>query len=84
MLPDAPLESAIDSAVFGRMFNSGQSCVATKRIIVVGQERGKAFIDGFTAKVEALKIGDPAEASTELCANAAGGPTLLQRTSPRS
>jgi succinate-semialdehyde dehydrogenase/glutarate-semialdehyde dehydrogenase len=66
VLPDAPLESAIDSAVFGRMFNSGQSCVATKRIIVVGQERGKAFIDGFTAKVEALKIGDPAEASTEL------------------
>jgi succinate-semialdehyde dehydrogenase/glutarate-semialdehyde dehydrogenase len=66
VLPDAPLESAIDGAVFGRMFNSGQSCVAAKRIIVVGQGRGKAFIDGFTAKAKALKIGDPTVASTEL------------------
>jgi succinate-semialdehyde dehydrogenase / glutarate-semialdehyde dehydrogenase len=66
VLPDAPLDSAIQTAVFGRMRNSGQSCISSKRIIVVGKERGKAFIDGFTAKAKALKIGDPTDAATEL------------------
>jgi succinate-semialdehyde dehydrogenase/glutarate-semialdehyde dehydrogenase len=66
VLPDAPLDSAIQSAAFGRMRNSGQSCISSKRIIVVGKERGKAFIDGFTAKARALKIGDPTDAGTEL------------------
>ena len=66
VLPDAPLETTIDSAIFGRMFNSGQSCVASKRIIVVGKERGEGFIQAYADKVRALKIGDPSDDSTEL------------------
>lgn len=66
VLEDAPLESAIDSAVFGRMFNTGQSCVASKRMIVVGKERGKLFLDGLTQRMGALKDGDPFEQDTTL------------------
>lgn len=66
VLPDAPLEHAVSSALSGRMFNCGQSCVASKRIIVVGKERGAAFIAKFVAAAKALKVGDPTDASTEL------------------
>jgi succinate-semialdehyde dehydrogenase/glutarate-semialdehyde dehydrogenase len=66
VLEDAPLESTIQSAMFGRMFNTGQSCVASKRIIVVGKERGKAFVDGFVAGMAGLKVGDPAAEDTSL------------------
>jgi succinate-semialdehyde dehydrogenase / glutarate-semialdehyde dehydrogenase len=66
VLADAPLDHAIGSALFGRVFNGGQSCVATKRIIVVGRERGARFIEGFVAKAKALRAGDPRDAATEL------------------
>ncbi|MET0307442.1 MAG: NAD-dependent succinate-semialdehyde dehydrogenase [Sphingomonas sp.] len=66
VLPDAPLDAAIASAIFGRMFNSGQSCVASKRIIVVGKERGEAFIKAYSDKAAAMKIGDPTDDTTEL------------------
>lgn len=66
VLPDAPIEHAVGSAMFGRMFNGGQSCVASKRFIVVGKERGAAFTDAFVAKAKSLKIGDPTDPSTEL------------------
>ena len=57
VLEDAPLETSIDAAIFGRMFNTGQSCVSSKRIIVIGKERGKAFLDGFVQRMAALEAG---------------------------
>ncbi|WP_029921457.1 NAD-dependent succinate-semialdehyde dehydrogenase [Nevskia soli] len=66
VLEDAPLENAMDMAVFGRMFNTGQSCVGSKRIIVVGKERGKQFLEGFTARMASLTAGDPTDGNTTL------------------
>jgi succinate-semialdehyde dehydrogenase/glutarate-semialdehyde dehydrogenase len=66
VLEDAPLEWTINSAVTGRMVNTGQSCVASKRIIVIGKDRGAAFLDGFVKRLAALKPGDPADRSTSL------------------
>jgi succinate-semialdehyde dehydrogenase/glutarate-semialdehyde dehydrogenase len=66
VLEDAPLDWAIEGAVAGRMFNAGQCCVGTKRIVVVGRERGKAFLEGFKQKMATMKPGDPAEATTTL------------------
>jgi succinate-semialdehyde dehydrogenase/glutarate-semialdehyde dehydrogenase len=51
VLEDAPLESTLDCALFGRMFNTGQSCAGSKRIIVIGKERGTAFLDGFIQRM---------------------------------
>lgn len=66
VLEDAPLESAVKSAIFGRMFNTGQSCVSSKRIIVVGKARGQAFQDAFGSAMAALKVGEPTAEDTGL------------------
>jgi succinate-semialdehyde dehydrogenase / glutarate-semialdehyde dehydrogenase len=66
VLEDAPLEWTLDSALTGRMVNTGQCCVGTKRIIVIGKERGEAFLGGFVKRMAALKPGDPADRSTSL------------------
>lgn len=65
-LEDAPLDWTISSAVAGRMFNCGQCCVGTKRVIVVGEARGNALIDGMREAMSALRAGDPADAATTL------------------
>lgn len=61
VLEDAPLEKSIEAAVFGRMFNTGQSCVSSKRIIVIGKERGRDFLDGFMKKMAISKSRKPIE-----------------------
>ena len=66
VLEDAPMESTLDNALFGRMFNAGQCCVGSKRIIVVGEERGEAFLDGFVQRMASLKAGDPNDPATTL------------------
>ena len=66
VLEDAPLEPTLDNALWGRMNNTGQSCVASKRFIVIGEERGNAFLEGLRARMAALKVGDPIDAATTL------------------
>jgi succinate-semialdehyde dehydrogenase/glutarate-semialdehyde dehydrogenase len=66
VLPDAPLPHAVQAAVFGRIFNAGQSCISVKRIIIVGKERGAAFTQAFTAACKSVKIGPPAEEGAQL------------------
>ena len=57
ILEDADLDHAVQSAVFGRMFNTGQSCVGSKRIIVVGKDRGDAALRAFTEQIAELQAG---------------------------
>jgi len=66
VLEDAPIDAALDIAYSGRMLNNGQSCVASKRIIVVGKKRGEAFLDGFVQRMKKLSAGDPADPTTTL------------------
>jgi succinate-semialdehyde dehydrogenase/glutarate-semialdehyde dehydrogenase len=66
VLEDAPLEPTLDNALWGRMNNTGQSCVAAKRFIVVGKERGNAFLAGLTSRMAALRAGDPTDPATTL------------------
>ena len=66
VLEDAPIEWAIGSAVVGRMANTGQTCVGTKRIIVVGKERGAEFLKGVKEKMGAMVAGDPRDEATVL------------------
>src|SRR3546814_14700252 len=41
-------------------------CFSAKRIIVVGNERGAAFLELFTRKASTLQPGDPNEMTTRL------------------
>lgn len=66
VLEDAPLEWAVDTALIGRMLNCGQVCVGSKRIIVVGKQRGEEFLGRFKKAMAALKAGDPADTNTTL------------------
>ena len=66
VLEDAPLKETLENAFWGRMNNTGQSCVATKRLIVVGRERGRQFLDGLVERFSALRPGDPADPATTL------------------
>lgn len=53
------------NAVKGRMLNTGQSCVASKRFIV-HQSIYDAFIKECMEEINKLKIGDPMDANTQI------------------
>ena len=65
VLEDADLDHALHRAVWGRMYNDRQTCVAAKRFIVVEALANK-FLAGFRAALVALKPGDPIDDSTTL------------------
>ncbi|TWU35302.1 Succinate-semialdehyde dehydrogenase [NADP(+)] 1 [Novipirellula aureliae] len=65
VLEDADIEAAIELAVKGRMVNAGQSCVASKRFIIV-EPLAEQFIAGFKEQLAKLKIGDPMDEQTTL------------------
>jgi succinate-semialdehyde dehydrogenase/glutarate-semialdehyde dehydrogenase len=58
VLEDANLEKAVRTGVTARFQNSGQSCIAAKRFIVVDAVY-EAFQQRFTEAVGRLKVGDP-------------------------
>ncbi len=65
VLEDADIDRATDLAIYGRTVNNGQSCVASKRFIVV-KEVADEFLTKFKAKMSALKLGDPMDKNTQL------------------
>jgi succinate-semialdehyde dehydrogenase/glutarate-semialdehyde dehydrogenase len=65
VLEDAELDKTVEWAVWGRMNNTGQCCVAAKRFIVVDKIADQ-FIKKFQTALEALTPGDPMDASTTL------------------
>ncbi|MEP6898584.1 MAG: NAD-dependent succinate-semialdehyde dehydrogenase [Rhodanobacter sp.] len=65
VLEDADLEHAVKWAVWGRMYNTGQTCCAAKRFIVV-ESIADAFLEKFSAALAALKPGDPLDEKTTL------------------
>ena len=65
VLEDADLEHTIKWAVWGRMYNTGQTCCAAKRFIVVDKLADK-FLEKFKAALAALKPGDPLDEKTTL------------------
>ncbi len=63
VLADADLDAAATSCAMGRLINTGQSCVAAKRFVVVESVR-EAFEDKLTAAMEAWAVGDPGDPAT--------------------
>jgi succinate-semialdehyde dehydrogenase/glutarate-semialdehyde dehydrogenase len=65
VMPSANLDEAVATAVKARVQNNGQSCIAAKRFIVA-EPIADEFERKFVSRMEALKIGDPLDESTEL------------------
>ena len=62
---DADIEKASDGAIKGRFINCGQSCIASKRFIVV-KDVANEFIEKFVQKTEKLRVGDPLSDDTDI------------------
>ena len=60
---DADLDHAIERVVFGGYYQSGQSCIHVQRVIV-HKAVYEEFRDRLTARVKALKPGDPKDPET--------------------
>jgi len=65
VLEDADVEAAAVVCTKARLVNSGQSCIAGKRFIVVDAIR-RPFEERFVARMRAAKMGDPLNESTEI------------------
>ena len=65
VLEDADLDHAVKWAVWGRMYNTGQTCCAAKRFIAV-EEIADKFLAKFKSALAALEPGDPMDEKTAL------------------
>jgi succinate-semialdehyde dehydrogenase/glutarate-semialdehyde dehydrogenase len=59
------MERTVKAAIMGRMANTGQSCVASKRFIVV-EDAYDGLVEGMKQGLAQLKPGDPSEEQTTL------------------
>jgi succinate-semialdehyde dehydrogenase/glutarate-semialdehyde dehydrogenase len=65
VLDDADLDLAAKVGAKGRLVNSGQSCIAAKRFIVVEKVR-RQFEELFVSQMSAVKVGDPLGDNTQM------------------
>jgi succinate-semialdehyde dehydrogenase/glutarate-semialdehyde dehydrogenase len=65
VMPSADLEEAVKTAVKSRIVNNGQSCIAAKRFIV-HEGVAEEFQRNFVRAMEALRIGDPFDETTDI------------------
>ena len=63
LLSTDDLDDAVESAVGGRLENSGQACNAAKRFVVI-DELYEPFLEKFTAALSAVKPEDPSSPDT--------------------
>jgi len=65
VLADADVERAAEICVSSRLINSGQSCIAAKRFIVV-KDILNAFTERFVALMQEKNMGDPLQENTDI------------------
>jgi succinate-semialdehyde dehydrogenase/glutarate-semialdehyde dehydrogenase len=65
LLSTDDLDTVVQNAVDARLDNTGQSCNAAKRFIVV-DELYDAFVERFAAAMAAARVGDPLDEDTVL------------------
>jgi len=65
VLADADLDATVETCVTSRLINSGQSCIAAKRFIVVESVR-EEFERRFVERMRRARVGDPRAAGVEV------------------
>lgn len=73
---DADLDHALERVIFGGYYQSGQSCIHVQRVIV-HEAVYDTFRDRLTARVKALRSGDPKNRETFI------GPMISDREAQR-
>lgn len=65
VLDDADLELAVEKGTQARLINSGQSCIAAKRFIVV-EDVYDEFLEAFVEHMDEQVAGDPMDEDTDI------------------
>ncbi len=65
ILEDADMDVAVEIALRGRLVNSGQSCIAAKRFVVVKSVK-KEFERRFSEQMKMVTFGDPMDSSNRI------------------
>ncbi len=65
VLEDADVDLATDELLWGRMYNTGQVCCASKRFLV-HKSRAEEFTTKAVAKISAIQYGMPSDETSEL------------------
>ena len=62
---DGDMDLAIEETVWGRLYNTGQVCCASKRFLIENSVKDE-FIRKMTDKINSLKQGNPQDMSTDI------------------
>ncbi len=65
VLEDVDVPAVARWAAKARVINSGQSCIAAKRFLVV-EPVADRFVEAFRAELEAVRVGDPLDPATQV------------------
>ncbi len=65
VLADADLDKAVECAVNGAFFSTGQRCTASSRLIVEGAVHDE-FVARMQARLAKIRVGDPLEAGIDI------------------
>lgn len=65
VLEDADLDSTLDTCVKSRLINTGQSCIAAKRFVVV-EPLVEAFEAGFVERMREVRWGNPEDETHQI------------------
>ena len=65
VLDDADIHKAAKTAADARLINSGQSCIAAKRFIVV-EKIEEMFLEEFVSEMRSRSMGDPLDRDTQV------------------
>jgi len=71
VLADADLDKAVECAVNGAFFSTGQRCTASSRLIVEASVHDE-FVARMQARLAKVKVGDPLEAGVDIGPVASG------------
>ncbi len=65
VLADAPMDNALDAAIKGAFYSTGQRCTASSRIII---EDGAydGFVDALITRIRGLKVGHALDPNTQI------------------
>ena len=62
---DGDLDLAVEETVWGRLYNTGQVCCASKRFLVQNSIK-EEYINRMIEKIKTLKVGYPSEMDTDI------------------
>lgn len=65
VLEDGDVDLAVEEMIWGRMYNTGQVCCASKRFLI-HKSRAAEFTEKAVARISQLKQGQPSDESTQI------------------